>query len=220
MCRQTGKLVKIEESSVSILRKVKGLFIEPKPVPFTAENFAVRDVYRAEYRILSAAILSHFEFDSVLDIGCANGFLLEDFHAAGKRISGIELSADALEFMPQTVRPNVTIGDFSRAHGRFDLVSCVEVAEHVAPSMSEPLVDALTRLSIGGIYFTAAPPGQPGHGHINCRPHTDWIEMFLSRRWVLDQKRTDSFRHAIRNIEKAKWLIENSLVFVPEGRSC
>lgn len=200
---------------MSIFESIKNRIFQPKPVPFTAENYAVRDIYRPDYEILASAILKNFAFHTVMDIGCANGFLLTHFHAAQKDVSGIELSADALDFLPSEIKARVQIGDFSAATGSYDLVTCVEVAEHVPPSVSAALVEHVCRLAKAAVYFTAAPPGQPGHGHINCRPHQDWIDLFSARGWALDRDLTASIKAEINHIQHAPWLIENTLIFFP-----
>ncbi len=61
--------------------------------------------------------------------------------------------------------------------GRFDLAMCLEVAEHVPYSKSATLVKALVS-SAPVVFFSAAIPGQPGLGHINCQPHEFWHELF------------------------------------------
>lgn len=191
--------------------KIRG----PKVVPFSNENYAARDIYRADYKILSRVILERISFNSVLDVGCANGFILEDFYDSRKTISGIELSADAVNFLPDKIRKFVKIGDFSLAEGSYDLVSCIEVAEHIPPVISESLVKLLISRAKSVIYFTAAPPGQPGHGHINCRPHQDWINFFEAYGWSLDRDLTDVVRRDLSEIKEARWLIGNSLIFKP-----
>jgi hypothetical protein len=51
---------------------------------------------------------------------------------------------------------------------RFDLATSFEVAEHLDPERSEPLVQELCALS-DTIAFSAAIPGQSGSGHINLK---------------------------------------------------
>ncbi len=179
---------------------------------FGEEQFRSRERFRPDYQRLAASLLARLDFDSVLDIGCANGFLLEAFGAAGKRIAGVELSPAAVAVLPESLRPHVTIGDFSTASGRWDLVSCVEVAEHIEPSRSTDLVDKVSGMASRHIYFTAAPPGQSGRGHVNCRPHAEWLGWFAARGWELDGERTEMLRADLDGLEQALWLRGNSLV--------
>jgi SAM-dependent methyltransferase len=63
----------------------------------------------------------------------------------------------------------------------FDLVICLEVAEHVGggDEGAAELMRTITRHG-NNVLFSAATPGQPGDGHINCQPHEYWHERFAA----------------------------------------
>ena len=179
---------------------------------FEEKHFRAREKYRPDYRLVASSLLGRLDFGSVFDVGCANGFLLEAFHAAGKRIGGIELSPAAVAVLPEAIRPTVAIGDFGATTGRWELVCCVEVAEHIVPQRSAELVAVLADAAERWIYFTAAPPGQGGRGHINCRPPEEWLELFAGRGWSLDEGLTSALRGDLEALTEAHWLRGNSLV--------
>jgi len=179
---------------------------------FGEGELRARERFRRDYQKLAANLLARLEFDSVLDIGCANGFLLEAFQDAGKRIGGVELSQATVAVLPESVAPFVTIGDFSMASGRWDLVCCVEMAEHIEPGRSVDLVDVVSGAASRHVYFTAAPPGQPGRGHVNCRAHGEWLGWFAARGWILDCGGTEALRADLGALEQAVWLRCNSLI--------
>ena len=187
-----------------------------RPKPFHGDQFANREEFRSDYRTLASFLLEDLEFDSALDVGCANAFLLEEFQRAGKRIAGVELSEDVLDFLSPAVREAVTIGDFTAARGSWDLVCCVEVAEHLEPHRSEELVATLVETATGLIYFTAALPGQTGRGHINCRPHGEWLAWFTEAGWRVDRGGTDRLRRRMAVLESTPWLRANSFLLVPD----
>jgi len=73
---------------------------------------------------------------------------------------------------------------------RFDLITCLEVAEHLPLDAHETLVDTIARhlrpapdmeRSSGFVSFSAAPPGQRGEHHVGCRPAHEWRGMFYER---------------------------------------
>ncbi len=188
-----------------------------RPKPYRRKDFLDRERYRPDYRALAAELMRAVEFESVLDVGCANGFLLSEFLAAGRRVRGIELSPAVSEVLPAELLEAVRIGDFTAAGGVWDLVCCVEVAEHIPPERSEELVATLVRCARRAIYFTAAPPGQAGRGHINCREHAEWLAWFDGLGWVRDPGRTADLRAALSGLESAPWLATNSILLVPGG---
>jgi len=179
---------------------------------FEERHFRAREKFRPDYRLLATTLLARLDFESVFDVGCANGFLLESFLSAGKRIGGIELSPAAVAVLPPAVRPRVAIGDFSEMAGRWDLVCCVEVAEHIVPARSDELVSIVAGAADRWVFFTAAPPGQSGRGHINCRPPEDWLELFAAHGWSLDERLTAAVRADLEGLSEAHWLRGNSLV--------
>ena len=185
---------------------------------FQARRFRKRERYRPDYEILGQALLRSIHFQSMFDVGCANGFLLEYFHRAGKDVAGIDVSPDVRSVLSAHLLPRVQIGDFSQAHGKYDFVCCVEVAEHLPPKRSEELVEKLISLADSAIYFSAAPPGQLGYGHINCRPPHDWLNFFADRGWVSEEEQTTQLRTALRAVGRAHWLRRNSFLMVPAQR--
>lgn len=58
----------------------------------------------------------------------------------------------------------------------WDLAICLEVAEHLSKEAGPRLVAGLAGAK--AVLFSAATPGQPGIGHINCQPHEYWHELF------------------------------------------
>ena len=72
-----------------------------------------------------------------------------------------------------------------------------------------------TRTAIAWIFFTAAPPGQGGRGHINCRPPAEWLADFEQRGWVTDPARTEAVRRDLERLERATWLRSNGFVLTP-----
>jgi hypothetical protein len=67
---------------------------------------------------------------------------------------------------------------------RFDVVQCLEVAEHIAPECSGTLVDNLVRHG-DIVIFSAAPPGQGGEHHVNERPYSFWQSQFAAHGYHL-----------------------------------
>lgn len=185
------------------------------PEPFRAEQFADQRRFDDDYSVVAESLLELIDFESVVDLGCANGLLLGRFMQAGKSVSGVELSAEVREYLPTALKPFVEIGDFSSASGEWDLACCMEVAEHLTPKRSEELVAKLTSLATAWVYFTAAPPGQGGHGHINCRPMAEWLAWFEARDWKVDEERTAALQRRIATLELATWLSGNSVILAP-----
>lgn len=63
----------------------------------------------------------------------------------------------------------------------FDLITCLEVGEHLPEDSARVLVESIaSHLAVadGILVFSAAPPGQRGKHHVNCKPATYWRSLF------------------------------------------
>jgi 2-polyprenyl-6-hydroxyphenyl methylase / 3-demethylubiquinone-9 3-methyltransferase len=89
----------------------------------------------------------------VLDVGCGGGILAEAMAGAGATVSGIDLSEKALKVAKLHLfesgrsvdYQHVSAEDFAARHpGEFDVVTCMEMLEHVPDPAS--VVEACSRL--------------------------------------------------------------------------
>jgi SAM-dependent methyltransferase len=112
------------------------------------------------------------------------------------------------------------LGDPVPAHfslGPADLVSCIEVAEHLPQHLGDRLVDFLSKLA-PIVVFTAARPGQGGTGHINEQPPEYWEQRFAAKGLPLEEELTTRLRKAfVSRRVQASWLLKNACVYVAAG---
>lgn len=133
-------------------------------------------------------VLSAFvSLRSVLDVGCGLGVWLETALARGiAEIEGIE--GPWLDLTRLRVDPaRVQILDLEKGFDlgrRFDLVICLEVAEHLYESAADGFIDSLTRHA-PLVLFSAAIPFQMGHHHVNERFLPYWVPFFARRGYEL-----------------------------------
>jgi hypothetical protein len=84
----------------------------------------------------------------------------------------------------------------------------VEVAEHIKDNHAERLLSDIDSHASEIIIFSAAEPGQPGNGHINCRPIIDWLQRWRTLGWGPDLG--DSL--AMRSLATLSWFRRNIVV--------
>ena len=161
-------------------------------------------------------ILKLFAPQSVVDVGCGTGTWSRAYKDAGVRIlaiDGVDVRNDQLV---------IDAGDFERhdllqplrLDRHFDLVNCLEVAEHLPAARARSFVADLCRLS-DVVAFSAAIPGQGGTHHINEQWPSYWIPMFQENGF----RGLDCFRPSIWNNERvAWWYAQNLFAFVKESR--
>jgi SAM-dependent methyltransferase len=186
------------------------------PPGFSVRAFRRREQFRPNYDELCAALLLTLEgqVSNVLDVGSGNGFLIDAFVRHGVDVRGVEMATAVRPFLSEEALGRTTFADATTIGklGHFDLVTCVEVAEHVPSERSEALMDVVAENAAKWLYFTAATPFQPGRGHINARPHFFWLRGFRNRGLHLDYERTAYLISLIAEMEPCRWLPLNSLI--------
>src|SRR4029079_10313289 len=159
-------------------------------------------------RIVVPIVLEYAPARSVVDFGCKHGEWLSVFREHGcDRLLGFDqakritqgLLIDEREFTVADLRQPLLLQQ------RFDLAVCIEVAEHLPESAAAGLVKTLTRVA-PIVLFSAALPGQGGHGHLNEQPRGYWDDLFRGDGYTA----VDCLRPRIwQNAEVAWWYRQN-----------
>ena len=114
---------------------------------------------------------------SVLDVGCGNGVWIQSL---GESFKDAECAGyDFHDGRCLTTPTKYYRTDFNNelpANG-YDLVICLEVAEHLPVERAEAFIRELCRIS-GIVVFSAAAPHQGGHHHINEQWQSYWAKLF------------------------------------------
>jgi SAM-dependent methyltransferase len=171
--------------------------------------------WRGEYDVIANRLSHYLDFSSVLDMGCGNGFMIARLAQLGRSVVGIDRSIHALDWAPQDLIPHISIADLTKPLrlGRFDLLICVEVAEHLDAQFADTLVDSICENSGGLVFFSAATAGQGGFFHVNEQPHDYWIARFRERDFTVDHEVTRSLREDLSdNLNTMWWFAKNAFV--------
>ena len=142
---------------------------------------------------------------TVVDVGCGGGLLSESLAARGANVLGIDASEDALE----AARAHLEVSGLDVEYrattaealaeslpGRFDLVTCMELIEHVPDGAA--LVAACARL--------ARPGGTVVFSTINRTPKA-YALAIVAAEYVLRMlpRETHDYARLVRPSELARW---------------
>jgi len=152
-------------------------------------------------------LIDRLGVQSFLDIGCGPGGMVALARSKGLRALGIDGD-------PSVRARGILIHDFSRGpeelvREQFDLGWCVEFVEHVEESFVENYLATIEKCS--ALLLTAAPPGTPGHHHVNCREAPYWIAMMKTRGFLLEEETTMLTRAA--STMRREFVRKHGLVF-------
>jgi len=123
---------------------------------------------------------------TVLDAGCAMGFLVEALRDRGVEASGIDIS----EYAISQVRPDIKA--FCRQGSvtdplpsRYDLIVSIEVLEHL---VAEDAIRAVNNLcsATTDLIFSSTPQDYREITHVNVQPAEWWAEVFAKQGFFRD----------------------------------
>lgn len=185
---------------------------------FDSDAYAKREAFREDYAILARALMSEVDLgNAVLDMGAGQGLLLSALYAVGYlgELRGVELEESAREHASALAKDVVKFGcsllDWEPPFR--GTVFSLEVLEHMPESDADRAVEALCEWSNGTVVFSAAQPGQGGHGHVNEQPKDYWRRMFQGNGFTEDRVVTDNVVNCCRDMRTCHWLPKNMMVF-------
>lgn len=129
----------------------------------------------------------------VLDVGCGEGWWSNALLHLGHDVESLD------QDVPEKTAPGVSVlrceleESWRMTRAPYDLVLCLEVAEHLSAEGGDRLVGSLVRATNphGLIAWSAAIPGQTGHGHQNEQWPDYWDARFRALGWMLSDPLRD-----------------------------
>lgn len=128
-----------------------------------------------------------YRVESVIDVGCGDGAVLDWFHERGIKAVGID---GYPQQHPAVVLHDYTLGPLTISAA--DLAWSNEFVEHVEPRHVGHFMATFKAARV--VMVTHALPGQPGHHHVNCRDDDWWIVCFVNHGFGFDAGATDLAR--------------------------
>lgn len=98
---------------------------------------------------------------TALDVGCGAGLLTEPLARLGAKVTGVDATPEVIAVARQhatavELKIDYQLGDVQELKGQFDLITCMEVIEHVADPAA--FVRAVAkRLAPGGLLIMSTP---------------------------------------------------------------
>jgi SAM-dependent methyltransferase len=168
-------------------------------------------------RKIVPCLLNWLPCQSVADFGCGVGTWLSVFCGQGiADVVGVDgdyvdqsrLLIPVAQFKPADLRQPVQIGR------SFDLVTSLEVAEHLPADCAATFVETLTCHG-DAVLFSAATPHQGGTEHLNEQWPAFWARLFLARGYVC----FDFLRMQFWGDPDVEWwYAQNAMLFVNRSR--
>lgn len=161
---------------------------------------------------------------TVLDAGCAMGFLVEALVDRGVDAVGVDISDYAISQGRPDVRERLRTGSVLEPFDRrFDLITCIEVIEHLDPRAAERLVENLCMHS-DDVLLSSTPSDYKEETHINVNPPEHWAELFARHGFFRDveydasylavwamrfRRQRDPVPRLVRDYERVLWRLRD-----------
>jgi SAM-dependent methyltransferase len=140
----------------------------------------------AQFGRIADAIVREIQPRTVLDVGCAIGLLVETLRHRGVEAYGIDVSEYAIEQVHQSVRAYCRVGRATEPFGRrYDLITCIEVLEHMPPEQAQAAIANLCAHA-DGVLFSSSPFDYAEVTHFNVQPPEYWARLFAQQGFYRD----------------------------------
>lgn len=141
-------------------------------------------IIRGTFRILANTLGSRYQFKSHLDVGCAAGFLVNEMSKIGKYSIGVDLpyiigAAANKNLYPMDITK--TAMKFNLPQASFDMVTFIEVIEHIHEQDEQYVLDNVTGVARKYLLFSSNEDDDNEPTHINLRSNTYWQREIVKR---------------------------------------
>lgn len=159
---------------------------------------------------------------TTLDAGCAMGFLVEALRDRGVNSFGVDVSTYAIQNVRQDIQPYCWVGLVTDPFPQnYDLITCIEVLEHLPPAESELAVENFCRYT-DDVLFSSTPFDYREATHFNVQPPEYWGELFAQQGFFRDvdfdasfitpwavrfRRRNEPLHRIVREYERKFWLL-------------
>jgi len=181
------------------------------------------EVWLGQFARIADRIISDIQPKTVMDAGCAMGFLVEALRACGVAAWGIDISEYAISQVHESVRACCAVGSVTTPFNRrYDLITCIEVLEHLPKAEAEAAI-ANFCAHTDDVLFSSSPNDFVEPTHFNVQPPEYWAEQFARHGfyrdvdadllhitpWATRFRKVNAPAHQIaRNYERRFWRLQ------------
>lgn len=145
------------------------------------------DIWKPHFNRIADGIIKNFNPRTVLDAGCAMGYLVAALRDRNVEAYGIDISDYAISKVREDIRPFCKVGSLTKDFStellqRFDLIVSIEVLEHLTEEDGEKTIKNLCD-NADTILFSSTPYDIIDETHINVQPSEYWAKLFYSHQF-------------------------------------
>lgn len=149
------------------------------------EPYENREVWAKKFEIIAQKIVDEYAPKTVLEVGCAMGYLVEALRDRGVEAYGIDVSEYAISKVREDIKPYCKVSSITdelpeELPKKYDLVIMIEVIEHLYEDQVNDAMDYLCRYS-DQIIFSSSSDDLEEITHVNVQEQEYWAMKFAQR---------------------------------------
>lgn len=155
------------------------------PIPYEEPEHWVKF-----FGMIADRIVADIHPKTVMDAGCAMGYLVAALRDRGVEAYGVDISAYAISKVREDVRPFCKVGSLTEPlpaglPDRYDLVVTIEVLEHLYAEDGRQAIRNLCQLT-DKVLFTSTPDDFTEPTHVNVQQREYWCRAFFENGFMDD----------------------------------
>ncbi len=157
---------------------------------YDVTDYKNRDYWYNFFDAVAAKLVDSFTPKTLLDAGCAMGYLVEALRKRGVEAYGIDISNYAIESAAPEVREFLNVQSITDPlpesfPKKFDMVISIEVLEHLFPEDGKKAIEALCSYT-DTFLFTSTPDDIDDKNHLNVQQKEYWAKIFAENSFYRD----------------------------------
>ena len=154
------------------------------------EDYRKKEHWKPFFDNIAKNIVEKFNPKTVLDAGCAMGYLVEALRSRGVEAYGFDVSDYAISNADEKIKPYCFVHSITddlpgSLPQKFDLIVTIEVLEHLFPEDGSKAIKNLCKYS-DTIIFTSTPNDIENMTHLNVQQSEYWCKEFAKNSFFKD----------------------------------
>ena len=184
---------------------------------FLEENgggYSDRDYWYPFFDRIAENIMMNYSPKTVLDAGCAFGYLVEALRARGVEAYGMDISDYAIGHTAKNIREYCAVGSIADEKypasfpEKFDLIVCIEVLEHIQPEEGEKAIRNFC-LRSDRVLFSSTDIDISDVTHVNVQRKEYWARLFAKEGFFRDVQQRPGYVSPQADVYHKRIDIEN-----------
>ena len=160
-------------------------------------SYTEKEKWEPFFDKIAQDIIDKFNPKTVLDAGCAMGYLVEALRKKGVEAYGIDVSEYAIKNVDEKVKQYCFVHSIvdklpDSLPKKFDLIVTIEVLEHLCPEDGTKAIKNLCKYS-DTIIFTSTPDDIEDATHVNVQQAEYWCKEFAKNSFFKDHVQSVDF---------------------------